>query len=1001
MPRTKKIAIILAGLVLFYALAGFLVIPLVAEKMLPDKLSAALNRSVSVENIRLNPFTLTAAVEGFKILDKNSTDPFVGFDELLVNVQTMSLFKLGLVVKEVRLTKPDIHIIRLSETGFNFSDLIPEKSPEQKNPEPEPETEGRSFRFSISNIAIIDGNIAIQDNTVQKHHALSKINLTLPRISNFDSHIDSYSEPLLTADLNQADVSIDVDTKPFHGTMETIVNLSAINIEIPHYFAYVPENMVGSKIKDGQLDLDARISFIQNGDAPELVVQGNIRLAGLEIIENNNSELLTLPELKIAIAPSAPLNNQLTLASVEVHAPELSVTRSSDGIINLTTLVPKPAETNEGMEQPEAPAPAESIDQSGSEETVPENPFIFSIDNLLLDGGRVLFTDHVAAKNPDAAPVKMSVDDLVIRVSDFTTAPDKNASFDVNARINDKASVSVTGRAGISPLQAETDFDLSDVNLGWGQPYIPDNIQLVITDGKLATSGHAAVETLPDGNIRTTVTAKAAVTEFDSMEKTDREPFVSWNTFSVDGIDVSLNPLKIHTDKILLKDFKNQVIIDKDGAANLSKIFIHSEPEEPAGQTPAAPERETDQEKAPEAAVPVSIGEVLLDNFNFQFIDHSIEPDFETRLNLSKLTVTGLTSEDFKAADLKGQGSIDEYAPIKIEGSLNPLKEDMFLDLNWSLSNMELSPLSPYTGKYIGRTIEKGKLSTDINYKIENKEISAQNHLILDQFTLGRQVDSPDDLNLPVSVAIALLKDRNGEINVDLPISGRTDDPSFGIAKPLLKALQNLIVKAATSPFALVGSIVGGGEELRYIEFAPASAVITDKETEKLDTIKKLMYERPALKLDISGYIDMEADRDALTDLTLARKIKTLSLGKDSPKDIEALDKIELPPEEYEKLIKQVYEEEVLTDPEMQQTAKPLKDPALTIGEMENLIRQKIIVTDDELRLLALERARSVKGYLLQEEGVSADRLFLAEPESLSPEKKENFSASRVELNVR
>ena len=336
-----------------------------------------------------------------------------------------------------------------------------------------------------------------------------------------------------------------------------------------------------------------------------------------------------------------------------------------------------------------------------------------------------------------------------------------------------------------------------------------------------------------------------------------------------------------------------------------------------------------------------------------------------------------------------------------MEGSVNPLQEDLFLDLTCNLSNMELSPLSPYTGKYIGRAISKGKLSTGIVYKIDKKAITAHNRVLLDQFTLGQTVNSPDATNLPVGLAISLLKDRNGEINVDLPITGRTDDPDFGLGKPLLKALTNLLVKASTSPFDLVSSVVGGGEELRYIEFEPATAAIDDAGSKKLDAIKKLMYERPVLKMDISGYVDLEADKAGLTDLLLARKIKQRKLEKDSSKDIALIDAMGISPEEYQKVLKQVYTEEVLSDPVKKKALKPVKDPSLTNEEMEMLLRQQIIVTDAEMRLLALERAQLVKQYLLQDGSVTSDRLFLTEPKSLSPEKQGEFKSSRVDLNVR
>ena len=591
----------------------------------------------------------------------------------------------------------------------------------------------------------------------------------------------------------------------------------------------------------------------------------------------------------------------------------------------------------------------------------------------------------------------MSINDLMVKISQFSTAPEKIAEYDIHAKINKEADISATGQLGITPLFLESDFSLADLKLAWGQPYIPENIQLIIAGGKFVTAGHAAVHTTPEGGFNTTITGKAAINEFNSIDPGQKEAFVSWKTFSLNGIDVSTNPLRINTDKILLKNFKNQFIIFNNGASNIDKIFVKSDAD--ADQNPSKPDTPESQKKT--EVVPVNIGEILLDNFDFTFIDKNIEPHFSTRLNLSELRLTGLTSEDFQAADLKAEGKIDEYAPIKIEGSVNPLKEDLFLDVTYSLSNMELSPLSPYTGKYIGRAIEKGKLSTDIVYKIDKKEINAQNRVLLDQFTLGQDVDSEDALSLPVGLAISLLKDRNGQINVELPISGRTDDPDFGFGKPLLNALINLIIKAATSPFDLVSSVTGGGDELRYIEFAAATAAIDDVGSKKLDAIIKLMFDRPGLKLDLSGYVDMESDSAALTDRMLVRKIKSRMLKKNSPKDIASIDKMVLTPEEYLKFIKRVYTEEILSDPEKKKVRKPVEDSSLTIAEVETLIRKQITVTDAEMRLLALERALQVKAYLLQDDIITADRLFLTEPKTLSPGKKGNFKAARVELNVR
>ena len=1006
MNRRKKIAVTIGACLIVYAFIGFVIVPLVLESILPKKLSEALHRPVHIENISLNPFALTAAVEGLDIQDKNSTSPFVSFEELFVNIQTMSLFKLGLVMAEVRLTEPNIHIIRTAATEFNFSDLIAPKTPDVQEEAETPKEPAKPFHFSISNIAIINGNIFMQDDTVGENHILSAINLKLPKISNFEKDADTYSKPVFSADLNDTGITIDMETKPFHDTLATTIDLSLTGIEIPYYFAYVPKNMVEFKIQDGRLNVQSKILFRQTSDAKDLTIEGNIELAGLALTGTSGESFFTLPELKISVAPSHPLKNQLTLASVQIQSPEVSVTRDSNGIINLATLGPKKdIQPDSATPAPKGPVPDEaspdepSADESSQAADSSKNPFIITINELGLDSGQILFSDHAApeARAENGEPAEFSVDDLKIKLSQFSNASDKTATFDIHCLINKVADVAATGSLGVMPLMAESDFSLDKLALAWAQPYIPENIRLQITGGRFSTSGHARVSTPPEGNIQTAITGKAAVDEFASMDKDDNEPFISWKDFTFDGIDVTTNPVNIHLNEIQLTDFKNHIVVFKDGATNISKIFV---------KTPEA--TETSATKAAEPGspastpvIPIKIGEIKLNNFDVAFADKSVTPNFSTHMNLADLRVTGLTSENFQAADLNAEGKIDDYAPVKIKGSINPLKKAPFLDVTYSLSDMDLSPLSSYTGKYIGRTIEKGKLSTNVTYKIDDKKITAKNHLLLDQFTLGKKVASKDAIDLPVGVAIALLKDRNGRINIDLPISGRTDDPNFGIAKPLLKALKNLIVKAATSPFALVSSIVGGGEELRYIEFAPGTAAIDAASAKKLDTIKKLMYERPVLKMDLAGYVDPESDKEALAALMLTRKIKAQTLGKNAAKDTAAIDAVVLSPEAYQKLLKKMYIKDLLSDPEKKKALKPADDPTLTNNEMESALQKETPVTDNALSRLALDRAQAVKDYLLKDQSISPNRVFLTTPPALAPPEKKGFKMERVELNVR
>ena len=135
MNRKKIIQNTLILCLVVYSLAGFIAIPIAIKSIMPEKLGEALNREVFLKDVGFNPFTLKLTLEGFEIKKKNSRDDFVSFNRLLVNLQMSSLFKMGLVLKEITLEQPFIGIDRVSDTRFTFSDIIEKNMDEKKETE--------------------------------------------------------------------------------------------------------------------------------------------------------------------------------------------------------------------------------------------------------------------------------------------------------------------------------------------------------------------------------------------------------------------------------------------------------------------------------------------------------------------------------------------------------------------------------------------------------------------------------------------------------------------------------------------------------------------------------------------------------------------------------------------------------------------------------------------------------------------------------------------------
>ena len=396
----------------------------------------------------------------------------------------------------------------------------------------------------------------------------------------------------------------------------------------------------------------------------------------------------------------------------------------------------------------------------------------------------------------------------------------------------------------------------------------------------------------------------------------------------------------------------------------------------------------------------IRIDEVTLQGGTILFNDRLIKPNVTATMTQVTGRVAGLMSEPTSRASVDLRGRLANQAPLSITGQINPLAGDLFADLKISFRDIELPPLTPYAGKYAGYAIEKGKLSLDLSYLIDKRQIKAENRVFIDQFTFGQKVDSPDALKLPVGLAVSLLKDRDGRINLDIPVSGSLDDPKFKLGRVIWQVIVNLLTKAVTAPFALLGSMFGGdGEQLSYLEFAPGSASPDAAGVTKLEQLAKALTDRQALSLEVTGHIDPAKDKEGLLQAALERRLKAqryteLARAGSTP---ESVDAVSIDPADTERLLRKAYKAEKFAKP---RNAIGL-EKSLPREEMEKLMLANLAVTDDDLRQLALRRAQAVKDNLTAKGGVPSERIFLMEPKSLAASPREKVAASRAEFVLR
>jgi hypothetical protein len=387
---------------------------------------------------------------------------------------------------------------------------------------------------------------------------------------------------------------------------------------------------------------------------------------------------------------------------------------------------------------------------------------------------------------------------------------------------------------------------------------------------------------------------------------------------------------------------------------------------------------------------PVRIGKITLSKGNIDFSDFFVKPNYSANLTNMAGSITELTPE--KAGQVTLTGRIDGTGTLKIEGAINPLIRNLFLDLKADATDIDLPRLTPYSGKYIGYGIEKGKLSAKVAYKLENRQLKAENRVILDQLTFGDKVDSPTAMKLPILFAVALLKDRNGVIDIDMPIGGSLDDPKFSISGLVIRMIGNLIVKVITSPFTLLASLGGGKQqELSRVEFESGNAVLNKTAQEKLESVAKALTDRPALKLDMGGRASLVDDAPTLKKRAFDRLIKAQKLRETLKGNVgaEAIDAVEISSAEYPKYLTQAFQASSLPKPRNfigMQKSVPVPD-------MEKALSETVQVSDADVLNLANRRAQALKDWLAETGKIATDRLFITAPKM--------EGAPRVELSLK
>lgn len=627
-----------------------------------------------------------------------------------------------------------------------------------------------------------------------------------------------------------------------------------------------------------------------------------------------------------------------------------------------------------------------------------EKPWIGNVAKLDIEDLAFAFED----KSTSPAALQ-ELEGFSLHGENLSNEPHKRGQLALQGKINKKGSLKVEGSLQVMPLQANLKVETVAIPVMPLEPYFGQFLNIALTRGQVSTKGEATALIDKAGSFKAAYKGSVTLGDFLAVDKVNSADFLKWKSLYLGGIDFRLQPMAINVGEIALSDFYSKLILNQAGRLNVQDIVKKPEGATPATAQAAAPAptaaSKTAEVKAVEPAkppLPIKIAKITLQNGTVNFSDFFVKPNYT--VNVTKLggRVTGLSSAADTVADLDLRGSYANSAPVSIVGKLNPLAAKSYLDIKADITGVDLVGFSPYAGKYAGYNIEKGKLSLNLAYKLENNQLNADNKLFIDQFTFGDKVESPDATTLPVNLAISLLKNNRGEIDLNLPISGSLDDPQFSVGGLIVKVIVNLFVKAVTSPFALLGSMFGSGEELSNVEFAPGRATINEAAGKKLQALAKALTERAALKLEITGRADPEVDKEGIKRVAIERAMKA-EKAKDTLKkkgEGESLETIAIAPEEYKTYLARAYKEAKFPKP--RNMIGMQKD--LPVEEMEKLMLTNLPATDDDIKALAAHRAETVQSWLVEQGKVPLERIFLLPSKTAVDDKSKG---NRVDFSLR
>lgn len=922
-----KLLIIVAALGVLWSALGFWAVPRLVRSLATDVVQERLQRVLAVGEIRFNPYRLELTVKDLSLPDAGGKT-LISWQQLQVSARFWaSVWMRGPHLRSLQIDGLGLQAIIGKDGKLNLTDLAKLAPPDSSDDTP--------LRLAIDRLALNDGQIGLQDLDRPKPFALQlkPIRFELTHFSTLDEAGNGYHF-VARSDAGEAlDWSGKLQLDPFRSTGVFRVD----GLQVTTLARYLGEQLP-LVLSSGNISLNGDYRLV-SGEGPLQLQAGIAQLAitqlGLRARETAQDSV-QLDSILVAGVKADITTRNVTVERVALQGGTVTATLLPDGHLNLLDLAGAPSAPAADATKTAATAPA-----SDGED------WRYALQALSVEGLRVDLLDQTLQPNG-----QLKLADVSLGITGLSNDLKPALPVKLDLQVGESGHLQLDGQLHPDSLDFKGLLRLADIDLRAAQPYLQQQTGMTLLDGRLSAQlqvQHSA-KSLLDAN------GSIDVRDLRSVDNELRQDFVKWQRLQALGFDYRSTPQRLRIREIVAQAPYTRVIVGGDRTLNLTHILNPG----------AAPIAEADlSDVAPlqpvPAAAPVAppidmaIGQVRIENGSANFEDLWIKPNFAVGIGELKGSITGLSSAAGTRAKVDLRGTVDRYAPALINGEINLLSATAYSDMTLKFSNMELTTVTPYSGYFAGYQIRKGKLNVDLSYKIDNRKLNAGHHVVIDQLELGDKVSSPEATTLPVRLAVALLKDRNGVIDIDLPITGTLDDPKFRVGPIVWKAFVNLLVKVVTSPFTFIGNLFGGNDaEVNQIGFEPGLASLDDADRKRLETLARALTERPALQLEIPAAWSAEFDRPAILQRRLAGQLQAAAATAGTDR--------------YQQLLS-VWRAEA--------GGKAERPPNETADELQVALLARWQVQDIELEELGRARATAILDALLQNTGIEPSRLFV------------------------